>query len=312
MFDDMPNEYVYWSRIANLKYTAEHNRSDFLTRVVTQKVHSVIPSVVGDVLHAFGLEKFISKLSKFKLTPETILTEEVASYFENFIVSIYDDILKVYEEETKISEQMLKKIIGKCNKVAIVDVGWLGSGPLGIKWLVEEKLKLKCEVKCYVAASTYPKTSFNINELMNETTETYIFSRLHNRSIYDSHRNSNKGTNNIYFEFFTQACHPSFSGFSKNGEYLFDVPEVKNYEKTKDIQKGIFEFSQLYLKFSKNNKYLRNISGYDAYMPYRFVTKSLKLIKTLFSDATYSRSVSVNVNSQGQETISDICKKVNI
>lgn len=139
-----------------------------------------------------------------------------------------------------------------------------------------------------------------------------MFSNLENKMIQDIHKRMHNRTNNIYFEFFTQACHPTFSGFTEKGEYVFSAPETTNYNMTKDIQSGIVDFSKSYLKFAKNNPYLLNISGHDAYMPYKFVSKSIKLIKMLFDNATYSRNVGVSLKSQKQETISDICKKVKV
>ena len=142
--------------------------------------------------------------------------------------------------------------------------GWLQSGRyglVGLKYLLEKKWKLCDTVKCYMAASTHSITSININELTNEDLDVYMFSRMYNRNLYDTHMNTNRGTNNIYFELFTQACHPSFSGYSNNNEYVFDVPEVKNYAITRDIQKGIEDFCDLYLDLAKSNPYLLNIAA---------------------------------------------------
>ena len=135
---------------------------------------------------------------------------------------------------------------------------------------------------------------------------------MQNRSLYDVHKNTNKGTNCIYFELLSQACHPSFSGYLMNGDYLFDVPEVENYKMTTEIQKGILDFATKYLKFSENNKYLRNISGYDAYMPYRFAIRDITYIRNVLNKASFSRGVGVNLKSQSPETVDDILKSVKL
>ena len=312
MFDDMPNEYVYWSRIANTKYSIEKHRDDFLTRLVTHKAYNVFPCTLGEILDSFELSSLKPKLSDNNLSEDTLLTPELIQKFENFFIDHYDEVIDVYKPETLVAERVFKKIIGNCKKVAVVDVGWLGSGPLGIKYLVEKKWNLGCEVKCYMVGSTVKPTHLNMNELMQETIETYSFSRMYNRNLYDTHVQTNKGTNNIYFEFFTQACYPSFSGYSMNGDYIFDVPEVSNYQMTKEIQSGIIDFNKLYCKFSENAQYLRNISGYDAYLPYRYAIRDPRLVKNLFSDASFSRGVGVNLKSQTQETVGDILKSINL
>lgn len=312
MFDDMPNEYVYWSRIANTKYTVEVGRDDFLTRLVRHKAYNVIPCTFGDILDSFELSALKPKLADYKMSEDALLTPDHIKKFEDFLIENYEEIKEIYRPETEVAQRMFKKIIGDCKKVAVVDVGWLGSGPLGIKYLVEEKWNMGCEVKCYLVGSTHPTTHINMNELLQEKTETYIFSRMQNRAEYDLHTTSNKGTNNIYFELLTQACYPSFSGYSMNGEYIFDVPEVENYKMTKQIQAGILDFAKLYLDFSVGNEYLRNISGFDAYMPYRYAIRDPRLVKNLFSNASFSRGVGVNLNSQSQETVGDILKAVQL
>jgi len=309
MFDDMPNEYVYWSRIANLKYTAENCRLDFLIKLVRKKAHGAFLSDIGEVLRSFKLENLIPLLQDYSLDENLLLTDELIKTFENFLIENYNKIVESYKKESEQVEKYLKNIIGNSKKIAIVDVGWVGSGPLGIKWLVEQKWKMNCSVECYLAASTHSNVDYNANELLNGSVQTYIFSNIYNGDIYEHHKNAHNGTNNIYFELFSQSCEPSFSGVSKDGEFEFNVPETLNYEITQEIQKGILDFNKRYLHFAKNDKYLLNICGRDAYMPYKFITKSLKLLKNIFKDVTYSRGVSLDINSQKQETINDICKK---
>ena len=312
MFNDMPNEYVYWSRIANTKYSIEAARDDFLTRLVKHKAYNVFPCTLGEILDSFELSSLKPRLKEAGLAETTLLTPELIKKFEDFFIDNYNEIIEIYKPETAVAECAFKKIIGNCKKVAVVDVGWLGSGPLGIKYLVEKKWNLNCEVKCYMAGSNVRPFELNLNELMNDAVEPYMFSRMYNRSLFDTHVNTNKGTNNIYFEMFTQACHPSFSGYSIDGEYLFDVPEVSNYKMTEEIQQGILDFCELYRKYSENHKYLRNISGYDAYLPYRFAIRDPRLVKLLFNKASFSRGVGINLNSQTQETVGDILKSINL
>ncbi|MBO7219128.1 MAG: hypothetical protein J6V40_04045, partial [Clostridia bacterium] len=308
MFSDMPNEYVYWSRIANLKYTAEHNRSDFLRRLVEHKAHSVPQQTLKNVLSSVGLYALIPELKKHNLQQDLVLTQQLVDTVKTFLIDNYDKIVKTYEKEAKVAEDKFRQIIGKHKKVAVVDVGWLGSGPMGIKWLVEEKWKMPCEVKCYMAASSLRDSSINIDRIVSEDLETYMFSPTINTDLLLTHLGSNRGTNNMYFELFTQACHPSFAGFCENGEYKFDVPEIKNYPVTKEIQRGIVDFANLYLHFTKHDTYLRNITGSDAYMPFRFVSQRLDYLMGLFSNVSFSMNVGVNVKGQKQETLGDINK----
>lgn len=312
MFEDMPNEYVYWSRIANTKYTLENCRDDFLKRMVQHKASSVIPCTLSEVLSSISLEFLVEKLKDNGLRGDSILTSELIEKFKDFFINNWTEILERYNEEMALVKKSISRIINGCKKVAVVDVGWLGTGPMGIKYLVEEKWNMDCEVRCYIAGSTPPNPTCNINELMNETTEVYMFSRMYNRNLYDVHTNTNKGTNNIYFELFTQACYPSFSGIDKNGVYIFDIPEVENYNMIKDMHSGIYDFAKIYKEKTKSNIYLLNISGYDAYLPYRFIIRDMTFIKNVFGNFSYSRGVGVSTERYAQETLNEIWKKVKL
>ena len=84
---------------------------------------------------------------------------------------------------------------------------------------------------------------------------------------------------------------PSFSGFSEHGAYCFDVAEVENYKMIREIHDGIFDFFKLYHNTFRADPYLCNISGHDAYMPFRMAIRDLSYIRNTVGDAVYARDV---------------------
>ena len=314
LFQDVDNEYVYWSRIANTKYTAEKNREDFLTRMVTHKAYEVNDITVSGLLKSLDLVPLINVLDQYELKPEEIIHKGNIKLLEKLFVSNWDFVVQEFSKNIGIIKDYFLSIIGNSKKVAVVDVGWIGSGGAGIKYLIEEKFQLPCEVHSLVAASRSWNHNANINELMKKETVPYIFSRMHNRLLYDVH-SSNNGVNNIFFELLTQACYPSFSWFEKVGDKVtmaFDIPEVENYGKIKEVQKGIMDFAKLYKHFSANNKYLLNISGYDAYLPFRMIIRDLTFIKKYFGDFLFSRGVIGDTEKQSIEKLKDILHQARI
>ena len=312
LFPEIPAEYVFWSRIANVKYAADINRGDFFNKLIKHRANAVTTINVGDLLRSISLDKFINYLPENGLSAEEVLTTENVNLVENFFIKYWHEITETYTDEKKILGEIFKSIIGNNKVVAVVDVGWIGSGPKGIKYLIEEVWKIDCEVRCYVAASRHWSKGGNIIDLMNNEIEPYIFSEFKNRIHYDFHSKTNKGTNNLYFELFTQACHPSFSGVTEEGKYCFDIPEVENYGIVKDIQKGIIDFSKIYYKLFKNYSFTLNISGYDSYCPFRMIIKDLKFLKKYFYNFRYSRSVTGDHKNQTFETLGEIMEQVNL
>ncbi len=310
MFDDIPNEYVYWSRIANIKYTLDNQREDFFVQMVRNNAVSVIPRTYNDILESVSLQNLVSCLTKYDIDKDAVFTIEKRKAFENFLLDNWELIEETYHEEENELKKIMDRTLAGCKTVAAVDVGWRGTGPLGIKYLIEKKWKTGCKVKCWLAASRDFNDVKNLNELMNDEIETYMFSQIKNRQLHTFHVNTNKGLNSIFFELFTQAQHPSFSGVSKEGKLEFDIPEVENYEVIEEIHRGILDFADDYLKKAEQSCYLRNIPGTDAYSAFRMIIKDLTYIKTYFGNFTYARNISGNISKQKIEKISEIINNV--
>jgi len=162
---------------------------------------------------------------------------------------------------------------------------------------------MDCQVYCWQAAAKPPYSTDIMAELMAGDVEAYLFSKMDDRANYDVHKNTNNGMNNVFFELFTQSITPSFSGWAGDGSFKFDVPEVENYEVFKQIHSGIMEFVKSYCKTFRHDAYMFNISGHDAYMPFRMIIRDLKFIKTHFSNLSFARGVCGDAKHQKLESL---------
>lgn len=307
--DDIKSAYVYWSRIASVLGNIEDNRYDFYKRLVDHKAVSVNKTTIKEVLQIIGISSEELGLNNYKLTEEMILCNENKAYFEDALRDNFTQIIEKNSRKDIKTREMLEELIGDSKKIAVVDVGWTGSSDLAIRNLVENKYKLNCKVECYLAASKVKGNLANITECMDGIIKTYMFSQINNRELYDYHVSANKGSNSIYFELFTQACMPSFKGISKEGDFEFDVAEVENYEMIKEIHKGIVYFVQQYLAIAKEFPILLEIPGYDAYIPYKYISSNLDYIKKYFGKFSYARGVGGNMKI---ETIEEIIKNIKL
>ncbi|MFC4800522.1 HAD family hydrolase [Neobacillus sp. GCM10023253] len=304
---DIYNEYVYWSRIANMKYTIEKNRYDFLNRMVKQKASGILKITIKCLLESLDLGEMVDLLSSYQLKEDDLIHKDNVKIIQSFFVENWQFVVKKLSEDDEIVKEYFQNLIQGCKKVAVVDVGWVGSGGAGIKYLIEDKWKLNCEVHSLVAGCRHSNHTGNLSQIMKKEIAVYIFSRMYNRNLYDIH--SSTKHLNIYFELFTQACYPSFSGFKKTEDgykLTFDVPEVENYKIIKQIHNGIFDFVKLYKKTFANYEYLFNISGYDAYMPFRMIIKDLRFIRKYFGELSFSRGVIADTENQTFETLTEL------
>ncbi len=308
---NIDTEYVYWSRIVSVIANMESERYDFFKRLVDHKAVSVVETRIGDVLKIIGVTGKEIGLKKYNLDEDMILCTENKAYFEKVLRENYNFILKCNKNKLEHVENMLRHSIGEHKNVAVVDVGWTGSSVLAIKNLVENKYKMKCHVDCYLAASKVKGNVANLTYCMDGTLKTYMFSQVYNKNLYDYHVQANKGTNSIYFELFTQACMPSFKGIDKDGNFEFDIAEVENYQMIQEIHRGILCFAKQYLAIAANQPIIMNISGQDAYCPYKSVSSNLNYIKELFTDFSYARGVGGTGNMK-IETIGEIIQNVKL
>lgn len=311
MFQDVKNSYLFWSRIVNAKCTVDVNRDSFLTQMIKHKAVGVNPITLENLLLSLDLSHLIPLLSHYHLNKEEFLTQDNQKMLETVFVENWEKIEQSYQSILASEKNVIQNMLGDAKRVAVVDVGWTGSGPLGIKYLVEEKWKMNCQVDCLLAGSRHASHEQNINQLQEEKTIPYIFSRMYNRNLYDLHTGTNKGVNSIFFELFTQADYPSFSGM-RGKEFLFDNPEVENYQIIHEIHKGIYDFSKRYYDTFSRYPYLFNISGYDAYQPFSMIIRDLKFFKKFFGKFSFARNIGMDISRQQLETIDQIFKKANL
>lgn len=307
LFDDIPNEYTYWSRMANLKCSLDHDRNAFLLQVVKHKVRDKYKTKLVDLLKSFGLDSLIPYLSSEGLSEEEFLSIQNEKMVESLLVNHWDEIIEIYSKTDSELREYYSNVIGDSKKVAIIDVGWSGNSVLSLKYLIEDKWKIDCEVSCLLAAYRAFNSRYSINELTSDKLQVYLFSNFHNTNLLKSFTKSNAMT--FLFESFTQDTIPTFQGI-ENGKFIFDKPPVENYKKITEIHQGICDFASLFADRFIKYKYIWNISGFDAYMPFELFTRNIMLAGNLFNDFYFDIKVSANENEQNRETLSEIIKRM--
>ena len=310
MFDDVPNEYFLWSRIANVKYTATINRYDFLKRNLYDRTNEVQKITVGRLLEIMSLEKFECYLSRYNISKDSLVLKENITIIEKMFIENWSEVRSELQKQFEEVSKYIKYKIGKSKKVAFVDVGWRGSSATGLKKIIEQILGLECKVLCWQAGVYSVERTEMDTLVLAEVVEPYIFSRMLNRNLYDQHLKTNKGLNCVFFELFTQATYPSFVGFSIDGRFMFDVPEVENKIVIQEVHQGIIDFCTLYSDKFIYDIFMINVQGFDAYCPYRIIIRDLKLIKKYFAEFVYVRMVGSNFKSI--EKLIDLIKRHNL
>lgn len=275
MYSDIPSEYVLWSRIASLKYGFIYAKNSFLVRMVDHKTKT--NTTISQMLSDIGLYALCPKLNEYHLSPSDLIHKGNAKIIKSFFAANWDAMEEIFSVQSNYAKCYYSSMIGNCKKVATVDVGWSGNNQLIFKRIIENKWNCDCKISSYMFGSTSKDTELTCWK--ENDIKAFMFSSYNNRINFDK---AVKGINTVIFELLSQAPTPTFSGFSNDGKLLFDYAEVENYDKTKEIINGIMDFCKKYYdSFNKYDVFL-NISGYDAFVPFRgFLRNEKKILNTV-------------------------------
>ena len=294
-------EYVLWSRIASSFCRVKKNKEQFINTFVNDKVKSKIPITVGELFASLGVDKLLKLLKEYNLFENSYVCDENRKNIARIISDNWDEIASVIDGKSRNIAAYIKRFIEKSERVAIVDVGWTGTNTKNLYYLIKDLTEGKVYVKIFLAAYTSKSNEY---EELKGNIEPYIFSFQKNRDLLDIHFRQNKPTNNL-FEILTQATMASFGGIS-GSDFRFDIPETENYETIQDIQHGISDFTDDYYNAFKNERYMLNISGRDAYIPFAHKLKDINWFKKVFNKFSVSMKTLGNQSEQRNETIADI------
>ena len=211
LYPDKKIEYVLWSRIVNSRLTAEKDRFNFIQRMIRARINSSKPITINDLITGLNLDFLTEQLNKYNLKPNSIVLETNCTQIESLFIDNWPHIIECFKEESDLAKLYYQFKIGDSKKIAVVDVGWQGTGVLGLKWLIESKWKLNCTVDCLMAATQAKSIYVNQTKVLDKTLHSYMFDFTYNKHLYNFHEKANHGLNSFLFEIFTQATSPTFS-----------------------------------------------------------------------------------------------------
>lgn len=311
LFDDIETEYVLWSRVPVAKTTVRKNRHPYLLQLVHHKAHAIYKSKVSTLFDCIGISELKKYFQNYRINEEEFLTESNEKIVEQLLIEHWEELCDCYKEDEQQIQEYLEDIVGDHSHVAVIDVGWSGNNVLQVKYLLEEVYKKDCNVKCYLAASRNVNDTYMASMMLSEEVDTYIFSNMQNKDLHDFHQGTNNRLNSFFFEIMTQSCTPTFLGFEENA-FLYDIPEVENFEHNRDIHKGILDFARIYSKTFEKYPYMLNIPGYDAYMPFRMFVSDLSWLREYFSGYVFGRDLFATQEKAVMETVKEVMDKAKV
>ena len=279
--------YVPWSRLVGTKICAKYFKKDYLTRFLDQKVNQGY--FLEEIFVAMDLQHLISDFLRENTTwrMSTKLVDDNVEEVRSFLVNNWETVLATYEREKKAGGKFYRNVLTGCKKVAVVDVGWTGSGAVQLDYLINRVWQLDCEV-VGLLAGTHGRRSDMVNAseglLQQGKLESYLFSGSHNRDIWEFH-NSGAG-HNLLVELLLASTEKSFRGFTKKRRAI--NMETDEAQMAAKIQQGVLDFVRYYLERTKD---IPRISGRDAYVPIATLATHLEVVKKIAGNQWFKMNV---------------------
>jgi len=95
---------------------------------------------MDSLLNSLELDGLAQYLHDYDLSNQDLVVSENVEKIERLFIGHWEEICRAYEPEKQRVREYIEKKISNAKKVAIIDVGWLGSGPMGLKYLIEEEM----------------------------------------------------------------------------------------------------------------------------------------------------------------------------
>lgn len=302
LYPEDKTQYVYWSRAAALKLTADENRYDFFRRFLYHKINQ--RRSLAQILREMELEGLTVKLPMEK---EAYLTSENVEIVKEALLMHWEEVLLQYQEQVEAAGRYYAKVLSGSQKAAAVDIGWAGSGAMALRVLCR-KQRIPCELVGILAGTNSihnaePDTSEA--QLQSGTLVSYLFSQSFNRDVLKKHDPA--ADDNVYWELLLSSPTRQFIGFypCETGIKLRFGAMPANVEGCREIQRGIVDFAKAYQRRFASYPYMFSVSGRDACAPmlaaYGYNRKYLKKIASRME-----MDISVSCGGESVEWKADI------
>ena len=205
-----------------------------------------------------------------EVSPKTKLTNKNAGLVRAYLTAHWEEVLSHYQDQLAAGKLYYEKVLNGCRRVAVVDVGWAGSGAMALEYIVNKIWNLDCEIVGLLAGTnSVHNAEPNMSEpcLAKGRLVSYLFSQEMNRDIWKWH-DAAKG-HNLGVELLCSSARGSLKGFyldKDKSDRLICRVQLKEPDAdgnmVKEIQQGILDFVE---KMHLRDDMVKKVAGSDGY-----------------------------------------------
>lgn len=293
-FAAIPGAYVITSRHALMQINVGEGLELFLQQNIIPQAgrHEL---TIGALLYRLQLEEMISLLDTDGLREDEVLRRENLDVFIRFLYRQKEKIVRIYGDAIQAAEKYFKKVVGDCGRVCVVDVGWLGTGCLGIHEFLKRHMGWQGEV---IGAQLGVECGEqNIEFFSRKKIYSYAFTPDQNRDLYREH---GFDLCSVVDEIAFSAPEPSLRCYrlNRDGEPDFEFMRepAGNVRIVKEVQEGIRKYADHYCGMMKDLGLVISVPAASAYKPLLDVLHNRSYILELFGDYKVQRETASDMS----------------
>lgn len=289
-FAAAPSEYVLVSRHALTQINVQEGLELFLQQ-------NIIPAArkhklsIGALLCKLQLEEMVSLLQGSGMGEDAVLCRRNLHEFIRFLYRQKKEICRIYKDSILAAERYFHRAVGNCDRVCIVDVGWLGTNCLGIHDFLQKHMGWQGEV---IGAQTGVECGEqNIEFLSERKIYSYGFAPDQNRELYKEH---GFDLCSVVDEIVFSAPEPSLQRYrlDRDGEPCFEFMQEpdRNCRIINEVQAGVRKYADYYCGMMKNLGIAVSLPAASVYKPLLDVLHNRRYIVELFGEYEVQRETS--------------------
>lgn len=262
--------YTYWSRLAAVKVTADHYKSEYFDRFLFHRVGERLS--LRRIIEDMELPLLRSLCRERGLDPESVFTYKTARIVKDYLTEHWQQVSAAYGPQRKAAGSYYTALLAGCGRAAAVDIGWAGSSVAMLECAVSRIWRLPCRVTGIVAGTlpaNSPSPDAAAGLLWSGRLTSYLFSDADNRDLWRFHDPA-KG-HNLYWELLLGAPEGGLIGFYPEPDGEGIEPRLKQGpaqpERIREIHRGALDFVRLFMKTERKLGLTIPVSGRDAYAP---------------------------------------------
>lgn len=165
-------------------------------------------------------------------------------------------------------------LINEYKNILIVDSNFSGIYSLDLRLIIN---KISSNIQCHCVLFANP--SHALPYVLNKNTSAYLFDNHTNMSLYHFHKHEEYSLILQLFIQNKQAELKLLKEMNSSIQFEFNEPNIEYYNIIEETHNGIMDFIVQYTELFKQNKFMYDICGYDAYMPLKFLFSNKSALK---------------------------------